>query len=164
MPAQYTPIPVYQQPCLATDATDQSFYLVGSPTVNILEVNFVTNPAATTVNLISSQDDPSIWNTDTPKLCYRCTPLGSTNGQIRIFQFGSHVTAGTIANSNYTILPYLPMYNRTFVSTKLFALSGLAHNSETFAVFTNSTQNSTSSSWQGVQLDFAEGGYDTYYE
>lgn len=160
MPAKYTPIPVYQQSCLATDANEQSFYLVGSPTVNILEVNFVTNPDATTVNLISSQDDPSIWNYNAPKLCHKSTFSTTANGQVRIVQFGPHSSAMTIATSNYTIFAKSPQ-EYYFVSPKLFAWSGSINNVEMFSVYAQSLETtSIPFSWFGLRLDFLKAEFD----
>ncbi|KAG0378642.1 hypothetical protein BGX24_003256 [Mortierella sp. AD032] len=58
------PVPSYSQACLAADEINNSFYLVGSPTIGVLDVNYVTDSTASNVDFIATQHDPSTWNTD----------------------------------------------------------------------------------------------------
>ncbi|KAK3839699.1 MAG: hypothetical protein J3R72DRAFT_511520 [Linnemannia gamsii] len=101
------PVPSYSQACLAADEINNSFYLVGSPTIGVLDVNYVTDSTASNVDFIATQHDPSTWNTDARKACFR-----------------SPTSKGANSPSN-----------RSFVSPKLYAWSGQMPDYDVFAAF-----------------------------
>ncbi|KAG0281978.1 hypothetical protein BGZ96_000960 [Linnemannia gamsii] len=86
-----TPIPVYNQACLATDSTSTSpsFFLVGSSSPGSLEVNYVNSPDSTTVNRVAAQNDQFAWTPNAAKLCYIYPSATSANPALKIIQFGS---------------------------------------------------------------------------
>ncbi|KAG9064214.1 hypothetical protein KI688_003402 [Linnemannia hyalina] len=99
------PIPVYNQACLATDSTSTSlsFFLVGSSAPGSLEVNYVNNADAATVNRIATQNDQSAWTPNAAKLCYIYPFTTSANPGIKIVQFGSGSTFIALAQTNNVI-------------------------------------------------------------
>ncbi|KAG0378646.1 hypothetical protein BGX24_003260 [Mortierella sp. AD032] len=105
------PIPVYNEPCLATDSTSTvpTFYLVGSSSPGSLEVNYVNNPKATTV-------------TRTPnaaKLCFIYPFATSANPGIKIVQFGSGSTFMALAQTENIVSGANSFSDTGFMSPKL---------------------------------------------
>ncbi|KAF9127923.1 hypothetical protein BGW39_005473 [Mortierella sp. 14UC] len=151
-----TPIPSYTQACLAADEVNNSFYLVGSPTLGVLDVNYVTDITASNVQEVATQYDPATWNTDARKACFRIPASRSANGPIKISQFGLTTTAFTLALPNGTVKPVDVIGSgNSFVSPKLFAWSAQMPDYNVFIVFSNIAKPNYTR-WLGIRQTFIE--------
>ncbi|KAG0208390.1 hypothetical protein BGX33_006305 [Mortierella sp. NVP41] len=150
------PIPSYHRPCLAADGNSQSFYLIGSPTVGVLDINYVTDINANTVNQVGTNTNTDHWNIEAPKACFRYPSPQSANGAVMINQFGENTTRMTTAYPNGTMMPPQDFKDYALMSPKLFAWSGSFADYDMFVVFTSHTSVGTKSNWAGVRQSFKD--------
>ncbi|KAK3839695.1 MAG: hypothetical protein J3R72DRAFT_476222 [Linnemannia gamsii] len=152
------PIPVYNEPCLATDSssTVPTFYLVGSSSPGSLEVNYVNNPEASTVTRVATQNDQSAWTPNAAKLCFIYPFATSANPGIKIVQFGSGSTFMALAQTDNIVSGANSFSDTGFMSPKLFAWNGKFRDFDMFTVLTNDTVAGTSrvGTWAGLRLNF----------
>ncbi|KAK5798911.1 hypothetical protein F5H01DRAFT_418480 [Linnemannia elongata] len=156
------PIPVYNQACLATDSTSTSpsFFLVGSSSPGSLEVNYVNNADATTVNRVATQNDQSAWSPNAAKLCYIYPFATTANPGLKIVQFGSGSTYIALAQTN-NVISGADFFNMTgFPSSKLFGWSGRFQDYDMFTVVTNDTDSQTHKvgMWAAFRMNFRQDG------
>ncbi|KAF9320058.1 hypothetical protein BGZ91_004810 [Linnemannia elongata] len=156
------PIPVYNQACLATDSTSTSpsFFLVGSSSPGSLEVNYVNNADATTVNRVATQNDQSAWSPNAAKLCYIYPFATTANPGLKIVQFGSGSTYIALAQTN-NVISGADFFNMTgFPSSRLFGWSGRFQDYDMFTVVTKDTDSQTHKvgMWAAFRMNFRQDG------
>ncbi|KAF9910583.1 hypothetical protein EC991_006142 [Linnemannia zychae] len=156
------PIPVYNEPCLATDSSNTvpTFYLVGSSSPGSLEVNYVNNPEATTVTRVAAQNDQSSWTPNAAKLCFISPFATSANPGINIIQFGVGSTYMAVAQTDNIVSSANSFSDTGFLSPKLFAWNGKFQDFDMFTIATNDTIEGTSrvGTWAGLRLNFRLNG------
>ncbi|KAG0275045.1 hypothetical protein BGZ95_009243 [Linnemannia exigua] len=155
-----TTIPNYPHPCLAADENNSAVYLVGvNPAVQgRLEVNYVSmvNINTLTSSPVGSQVNTNQWSSGAPKACFIYPAKIYANSPLSVFQFGNHVSYSTTITPNGTILKGDGFVDNSFLSPKLFALSGSVGSFEWFLAMTNETGNP----WAGIRLNFTDPSND----
>ncbi|KAK3839701.1 MAG: hypothetical protein J3R72DRAFT_447392 [Linnemannia gamsii] len=155
-----TTIPNYPHPCLAADETNSAIYLVGvNPAVQgRLEVNYVSmvNINTLTSSPVGSQVNTNQWSSGAPKACFIHPAKIYANSPLSVFQFGNHVSYSTTITPNGTILQGDGFVDNSFLSPKLFALSGSVGSFEWLLALTNETGNP----WAGIRLNFTDPSND----
>ncbi|OAQ33117.1 hypothetical protein K457DRAFT_134739 [Linnemannia elongata AG-77] len=152
MAAKNITIPRYTAACLAADE-GSGIYLVGSPSPGLIELNFISDLSAKTLDRVGSKLDSSVWAAGAGKACFTYPYPKAANRAIQILQFGSYSTYFSIAYPNGTIEDSSFFRERAFVSPRLFAWSGSLGDYDMFSLVTNYTFPGYSN-WAGMRLSF----------
>ncbi|KAF9150668.1 hypothetical protein BG015_007514 [Linnemannia schmuckeri] len=152
MAAKNITIPRYTAACLAADEGN-GIYLVGSPSPGLIELNFISDFSAKTLDRVGSKLDSSVWTTGAGKACFTYPYPKTANRAIQILQFGSYSTYFSIAYPDGTIGTSSFFRERAFVSPRLFAWSGSLGDYDMFSLVTNYTFPGYSN-WAGLRLSF----------
>ncbi|KAF9139407.1 hypothetical protein BGX30_008011 [Mortierella sp. GBA39] len=152
MAAKNITIPRYTAACLAADEGN-GIYLVGSPSPGLIELNFISDFSAKTLDRVGSKLDSSVWSAGAGKACFTYPYPKTANRAIQILQFGSYSTYFSIAYPDGTIESSSFFRERAFASPRLFAWSGSLGDYDMFSLVTNYTVPGYSN-WAGLRLSF----------
>ncbi|KAF9328113.1 hypothetical protein BGZ91_001144 [Linnemannia elongata] len=148
-------IPSYPNPCLAADDANNAIYLVGvSPAIQgRLEVNYVSmiDVNAPMSSPVGSQVNTNQWSSGAPKACFIHPATTYANRPLSVTQFGNNVSYGTLITPSGTILGGSKFINSSFVSPKLFALTGSVAPFDWLVTLTTDAV----SPWAAVRLNFS---------
>ncbi|KAF9920239.1 hypothetical protein FBU30_009973 [Linnemannia zychae] len=156
-----TTIPNYPNPCLAADEANSAVYLVGvAPAIQgRLEVNYISviNINAPTSSPVGTQVNTLHWSSGAPKACFIYPSKAFANSPLAVYQFGENLSYNTVIAPNGTIVKPSGFVENSFLSPKLFALTGSVGAFNWFLAMTNDT-----SPWAGIRQNFTDPGYDLY--
>ncbi|KAH7049824.1 hypothetical protein BKA57DRAFT_461309 [Linnemannia elongata] len=148
-------IPSYPNPCLAADDANNAIYLVGvSPAIQgRLEVNYVSmiDVNAPISSPVGTQVNTNQWSSGAPKACFIHPATTYANRPLSVTQFGNNVSYSTLITPSGTILGGSKFINSSFVSPKLFALTGSVAPFDWLVTLTTDAV----SPWAAVRLNFS---------
>ncbi|KAF9920240.1 hypothetical protein FBU30_009974 [Linnemannia zychae] len=98
-----SPIPTFQQACLASDSQGGSAYLIGgsSSVPGLVEVYYIsfTNITAPAVKLVASQVNSIKWFSNAPKACFPSSQTGQPGTLLKLVQFGDDMSFSSVTKS-----------------------------------------------------------------
>ncbi|OAQ35199.1 hypothetical protein K457DRAFT_13760 [Linnemannia elongata AG-77] len=143
-------------------STDEGngIYLAGSPSAGLMELNFISDFSAKTLDRVGSSLHTSL-SSEASKACFTYPYPKPANRVIQILQFGSYSTVFVRAYPNGTFGDWKFFSEEAFISPRFFAWSGSSGDYNMFSLLTNYTYGGYSN-WAGLRLSFSSNNTGNY--
>ncbi|KAF8935763.1 hypothetical protein EDD21DRAFT_364745 [Dissophora ornata] len=155
-----SPVPVYQNVCIAPTLSGSAIWLVGVPVANEgrLEAYSIslTNINSPTATLVANQSNPLYWSSQAQKACFNFPGNSANpNSPVMMQQFGTNSYLTNIYPNGTIDFPS-NFQGVGFVSPKVYSLSGAVGPVNWFTAVANVSSLTTNSPWTGLRMNGTE--------